>query len=179
MQTSPVTSNIRLTRKLGSNLGFCKGGIADFIARSGIKPGRLGITADEFAAQWKDLPERQRMALAAEYGQYLGLVARALDLDVKAWLDFATANPFEGLTLGSEVGKPEYVSGKTAYEQRYERGTLCWSYRTVVGAIIDGRSYRTVHRYSVTTSKHMGRFGLGINAIPVTEKQLRDLYMAR
>ena len=85
------------------------------------------------------------------------------------------ADPFEGIVLGAPVGKPEYVSGKTAYEQRFEGGTLCVSYRTAVGfRALDGKTYRTVARYSVTTSKHMNRFRL-YNSVPVTKQQLRTL----
>lgn len=174
-------SSIMINRKLGSNLGFCAGGMQQFIDRSGIKPGRKGVTPEEFAAKWSEMPLGSQQRLALEYGSYLGMLARAVGYaDQGEWLGIEDTNPLEGLHLGRAVGKPKFVSGKTAYEQEYE-GTMngpiimCISYRTPVGVKFNGKSYATVARYSVTTSKHMGRFRIGYGDIPVTEQQLRDL----
>ncbi len=68
--------------------------------------------------------------------------------------------------LGSREGKRDYVSGNSAYIQRYSSGVeLYVSYSTVVGAFVPGYGFfRTNRKYSVTTSKHTGKFGLGAAA---------------
>lgn len=83
---------------------------------------------------------------------------------------------FEGIVLGKKIGKPEFVSGKTAYIQKYEGGDICVSYWTPVGAKVGGVNYRTTQRYSVTTSKHMSRYGLTGNTADTNEAALRKLW---
>ena len=164
-----------LNRKFARDLYFCERGVNVFISRSGIKLGR-GITPEQFAQKWALLEPAFRAELYAEYRSYLRIVAKHLGTSVEDWLGQSEmANPFVGIVLGAPVGKPKYVSGKTAYEQRFGCGTLCVSYRTAVGfRALDGKTYRTVARYSVTTTKHMSRFRL-YNSVPVTEQQLRTL----
>lgn len=72
--------------------------------------------------------------------------------------------------------KREYVSGKSAYTQRYGSGVeLYVSYSTVVGAYVPGHGFfRTTNKYSVTTSKHMSKFRLG-SAAEATPHELARL----
>jgi len=47
-------------------------------------------------------------------------------------------------------------SNKTAIHSNNK--TVFFSYNTPVAAIIDGQEYRTSHKFSVTTSKHINSF---------------------
>ena len=56
--------------------------------------------------------------------------------------------------------------------------TVYYSYSTPIGAAVDGKSYANSERYSVTTSRHMGKMykDMGYpNCEEVTERELRRL----
>lgn len=163
-----------VSKKLGRKHGLCEAGMNDFSNRTGIRFGHKGIPVSEFVERWQGLPERITLALTAEYPAEFRKVCAVLDLDLDQ-MQPEHKSGIEQHVLGERIGKPNYVSGKTAYIQEYEGGHLCVSYDTPVGFIArDGTKYRTVQRYSVTTSRHMTRFGLW-GGTSVTETQLREL----
>jgi hypothetical protein len=60
------------------------------------------------------------------------------------------------------VSPTPFINGSNHYAIRIANGNeFYFSYKTLVAAKVDGRCVRTSKKWSVTTSKHLGKMGVG------------------
>ena len=72
--------------------------------------------------------------------------------------------------------KPEnFINGSNHHAVRLSNGNeFYWSYNTLVAAKVGNRCVRTSKKWSVTTSKHLGKMGVG-GWEPVSQEELEAL----
>ena len=68
-----------------------------------------------------------------------------------------------------------FINGSNHYAIRIANGNeFYFSYKTLVAAKVGNRCVRTSKKWSVTTSKHMGKMGVG-GWEPVSQEELEAL----